>query len=477
MPSVVRPTRLVVSAGAVALVTLALLQLREVNPTTVALSYLIAILLIATAWGIGESTLASIVAVFCFNYFFLPPVGTLTVADPQNWVALAAFLLTAVVTSQLSGWARQRTIEAVQRQRDVERLYALSRAFLLWEGRAPLHGTIARHIAETFQLPAVAVYDHRTDLIGLGGADDLAGVDDHLRAVARQAVPFHGTDGLTVTPITLGGAPIGALALRGDHLEDAVLQSIANLAAIGLERARSQEATARGEAARESGELRATIMDALAHDLKTPLTAATAAATDLRASAALAAREHELATIVAEELDRLQALVTDVVRMLRIDAGDFVVRKDRQSLRALVGDLLRRLSIRLDGHVVRNNVPEDQMVEADRQLLELALGQLLDNAAKYSPPGSTIEIAAATNGSGADTISVRNSGPEIPEAERQRLFERFYRGTHARQIPGSGLGLAIVRQIAQAHGGALTMESERSTGTVFRLSLPQERPS
>jgi two-component system sensor histidine kinase MprB len=117
------------------------------------------------------------------------------------------------------------------------------------------------------------------------------------------------------------------------------------------------------------------------------------------------------------------------------------------------------------------------MVEADRQLLELALGQLLDNAAKYSPPGSTIEITAATNGSGTDTISVRNSGPEIPEAERQRLFERFYRGTHARQIPGTGLGLAIVRRIVQAHGGTLIMESERSTGTVFRLSLPRERPS
>ncbi len=130
-----------------------------------------------------------------------------------------------------------------------------------------------------------------------------------------------------------------------------MLQSIANLAAIGLERARGQEATARAEAARESGELRATIMDALAHDLKTPLTSTTAAATDLQASAASGARDRELVAIIAEELDRLQALVTDVVRMLRIDAGDFVVRRDRHNLPSIVvADLLRRLDVRLDGH-------------------------------------------------------------------------------------------------------------------------------
>jgi len=221
--------------------------------------------------------------------------------------------------------------------------------------------------------------------------------------------------------------------------------------------------------------LRATIMDALAHDLKTPLTAATAAATDLKTNGTLAPREHELATIVAEELDRLQTLVTDVVRMLRIDAGDFVVRRDRQPLNSLVADVLRRLEVRLDGHLVRNGVPDNVTVDADRQLLELALGQLLDNAAKYSPLGSTIEITATDNGSG--TISVRNSGPEIPEAERSRVFERFYRGADARQVPGTGLGLTIVRQIAQAHGGTLTVESDRATGTVFTLSLPHGAPS
>src|SRR5262245_11441291 len=180
----VRDTRLVriaVSLGAVTAVTFALHGIGEVNPTTVALSYVVVILLVATAWGIGSSTLASVAAVLCFNFFFLPPVGTFTIADPQNWIALAFFLATAIVTSQLSGWARQRNIDALHRQGDLERLYAFSRSLLLSEGRSLVEVTIARRIADAFQLPAVAVYDRRTDRVGLGGPDDLVDIDGRLR--------------------------------------------------------------------------------------------------------------------------------------------------------------------------------------------------------------------------------------------------------------------------------------------------------
>src|SRR5439155_18247751 len=128
--------RVAASVGAIALVTAGYSYVIRVNPTTVALTYVVVILLIAIGWGIAEATIVSLVAVLSFNFFFLPPVGTFTIADPQNWVALLAFLLTAVVTSQLSGRARQRQFEAVARQRDLERLYALSRALLLSEGGA-----------------------------------------------------------------------------------------------------------------------------------------------------------------------------------------------------------------------------------------------------------------------------------------------------------------------------------------------------
>ena len=324
--------------------------------------------------------------------FFLPPVGTFTITAPQDLVSFFAFTATAIIASQLAGRARQRTIDAVARQGDLERLYALSRALLLAPSGASIPDVIARHIADTFELSAVALYDHRAGIVSRGGPMELPAIDEKLRDVARQAVPALDASGAVVTAIRLGGAPIGSLAIMGGGLSDTVLQSIANLAAIGLERARVQEVAARAEAARESGELRAAVLDAVAHEFKTPLTSIKAAASDLLSSVPAHARERELVEIVAEESSRLQALVTDAVQMLRIEAGGFAVNRERFSVATLVTSLLAELGSRLDGHTVVNEVPADLMVDADGELLRLALRQLLDNAAKYSPPSSIIEV-------------------------------------------------------------------------------------
>jgi two-component system, OmpR family, sensor histidine kinase KdpD len=462
--------RVLASIAVVAIITALYVEILPVNPTTVALSYLVAILLLATGWGIVEATAASIAAVLCFNFFFLPPVGTFTIADPQNWVAFMAFLATAVVASQLSGRARQRSIDAAARERDMERLYALSRALLLSPGGPSIPAAITRHIAEVFELQAVAVYDRHTDTISSAGPAELPAIEGTLRDVARQAVSAR--DGaVVVTAIRLGGAPIGSLALLDPGLSDTVLQSIANLAAIGLERARGQEATSRAEAARQSGELRATVLDALAHEFKTPLTSMKAATGDLLSNIS-GERDHELLVIVDEELDRLQALVSDAVHMLRIDAGDFVVHPDRHNIAELLGWTTRQFGPRLDGHPIVTCVPDGLSVDADRELLGLALRQLLDNAVKYSTPTSRIEISASANGT--VDIAVRNSGAPIPVPERNRIFERFFRGSHASHVPGTGMGLAIVQQIAQAHGGVLTVSSSQELGTEFKVSLPRK---
>jgi two-component system, OmpR family, sensor histidine kinase KdpD len=442
----------------------------RVNPTTLTLTYVVTILLIASGWGGLEATVASVVATLCLNVFFLPPVGTLTIADPQNWVALAVFLLTTVVASQLSGRARERHVQALSRQRDLERLYALSRALLLSPGQPSIPAATARHIAEAFDFPVVAIYDHRTDTVSWAGAGDVPGLEQTLRDVARQGMTIR--DGvLAVMAIQLGGVPIGSLALPPDDLSDTVVQSIANLVAIGLERARGEEAATRAEAARQSGELRATMLDALAHEFKTPLTSMKVAAADLRASAA-GDRDRELAAIIDEELDRLQALVTDTVQMVRVDAGAFTLRLNDCRLSELVAATLRQFEPRLDGHRVVARVPDDLVLRADHDLLGLALRQLLDNAVKYSPVTSAIEISAEAGD--PVEISVRNSGPPIPEHEQARLFERFYRGSEAHRVPGTGIGLAIVRQIAEAHGGTLAVASTAAAGTVFSLSLPRE---
>jgi two-component system sensor histidine kinase KdpD len=442
----------------------------QVNPTTAALAYVAVILLVASGWGVVEATAAAVVATVCLNVFFLPPVGTITIADPQNWVALAVFLVTGIVASQLSGRARRRTVEAEARQRDLERLYALSRALLLSPGRPTMAGAIARHVADAFEFPSIAVFDHRADDLAWAGATDVPALESRLREVARQGVSLQEGSMLLVA-IRLGGSPIGALAIPNAGLSDTVVQSIASLAAIGLERARGLEAAARAEAAQESGQLRATMLDALAHEFKTPLTSMKVAAADLRASVR-GERDRELASIIDEDLDRLQSLVTDTVSMVRVDAGDFSLRQDHHRVSDLVGWTLRQFEARLDDRDVVTSVPESLAVHADRELLGLALRQLLDNAVKYSPPGSAIEISA-TGGPTVD-ISVRNAGPPIPERELARLFERFYRGAQARQLPGTGMGLAIVRQIVEAHAGTVRVHSAPGAGTEFVISLPQE---
>lgn len=474
LPGAVRVTAAV---GSVAAVTALYTWGLHVNPTTVALSYLIAILLLASWWGIVEATVASVGAVLGFNLFFLPPVGTLTIADPQNWAAFVAFLATAIIVSQLSGRARQRELDAVARQRDLERLYALSRALLLADEGVAVTGAIARHIAETFEMPGVAVLDHRTDTVSRAGSTDIPGVDVRLREVARRATEWRDDTGLVVVAIQLGGAPIGSMAMLDPGLSDTVRQSISNLVAIALERSRAREATTAAVAAQRSSELRAAVLDALAHEFKTPLTSMKAATGDLLTSGAINARDRELVSIVDEDLDRFQVLVSDAVQMLRIDAGQFTLHRERHRVEDIVAVTLAKFQKRLDGHQVLTRVTSDETIDADRTMVELALRQLLDNAVKYSPPTSVIAIEASSDATALE-LTVRNSGSLIPEHEQSQVWGRFYRGGQSSQVPGTGMGLAIVHQVVSAHGGALKVTSAPESGTAFTLSFPRGgRPS
>jgi two-component system, OmpR family, sensor histidine kinase KdpD len=462
--------RWLASVGLVLAVTTAYYALLAANPTTVSLTYVVLILLVASAWGVVEAMVASVTAAVCLNVFFLPPVGTLTIADPQNWIALAAFLVTSVIASQLSGWARRRTVDAIARQRDLERLYALSRGLLLSPGRPSMATVLARQIAEAFAFTVVAVYDHTLDVVSWAGPGDRLPLDSKLRECARQGVSLRDGD-VQIVAIRLGGAPIGSMAIPDPDLSDTVVQSIANLAAIGLERARGQETAARAEVARQSGELRATMLDALAHEFKTPLTSMKVAAADLHESVR-DPRSEELAAIIEEDLDRLQSLVSDTVQTVRVDSGDFTLRVGDHDVAAMVRATLRQFEARLDGHSIVTHVPDSLTIRADRDLLALALRQLLDNAVKYSPPTSAIELAASVD----ETVklTVRNSGPPIPEREQAHLGERFFRGSDARGVPGTGMGLAIVRRIAEAHQGRLSVSSSAGDGTTFTITLPRE---
>ena len=300
-------------------------------------------------------------------------------------------------------------MEALARQRDLERLYALSRGLLLSSGRPSVPAAIANQIADAFGFGQVGVFDCGTD--ASAWTDPAAALDGRLREAARRGVTAREA-AVVLVPVQMGGTTIGSLAIPETGLGETVLQSIANLVAIGLERAHGLEVSARAEIAQHSGELRATMLDALAHEFKTPLTSMKVAAGDLRSSL-VDERHRELAAIIDEDLERLQSLVTDTVQMVRVDSGDFTLRPNDHQLSGIVAATLRQYETRLDGHPVVTRVPDTLSVRADGDLVGLALRQLLDNAVKYSPQTSAIEIPAASGDAGDH----RHLGPELRTAD------------------------------------------------------------
>ena len=464
---------LTISLAAVAGITFVCFQVIPVNATTAGFAYLLGILATAAAWGLAEAVIASVVAMLCFNFFFFPPVGQFTIADPQNWVALFAFLATALVASHLSDRVKKQALEAKSRQRETEQLYALSRAILLMESSRSVGFQVVLHIAEIFDCRAVALYDVKTGEVFRGGVEDLPDIESQLKQVVmlgtnKLDAPTH----VLLAAIPLGGQPVGGLALKGLVPSDGALQALLNLVAIALERVRTAEAASRAEAARQSEEFKSTLLDAIAHEFKTPLTSIKAASTSILSdSIAVSPHFRELATIIDEETDRLSLLVTEAVRMSQIEAGK--IHLNRQSL--ATDDLLRRVvrhfESRADGRELHLSAGADlPLIAVDPEMISLALRQLMDNALKYSPPGSPVEINA-TMADYTVLIRIRDHGPGIPEKERERVFEKFYRRQVVKdRVPGTGLGLHIAREIVRAHGGDVKIEGEG--GSEFCITLP-----
>jgi len=473
-----RVIRLLASLGGVALVTWIAGSFLPVNATTAGFGYLLWVLIIATVWGFVEALVASIAATLTFNWFFFPPVGRLTIDDPQNVVSLFSFLGTAVIASRLSAIAKRRALDAAARQLDVERLYTFSRAILLIDKGEPFPKQLVRKLADIFELTAVVLYDRRTEEFYRAGPSDFDGLDDQLRDAALQGTSF--TDPQlhrTISAVRLGSEPIAGLALQGARMPDSVLQGIGNLVAIGLERARAQDLAAQVEAAQQSEKLRTTLLDAMAHEFKTPLTSVMAATSALLDSPNQALQSRvELLKIADEEARHLKDLIDDTVEMGRLDAADIRVNAEPMDIEDLVREVIASMRSGIDQRSVRVvcTEPPPRTILADRRLMKLAFKQLLDNALKYSPAEMPIVVHLQSAGDRI-TIAVTDHGKGIPSQEQGRIFERMYRSPSVeRQIPGSGLGLSIALSIVRAHHGNLTVTS-RPGETTFRLVLPAVR--
>ena len=450
-------------------------SLVPVNATTAGFAYLLLVLMVASFWGFFEASISSIAATLAFNFFFLPPVGRFTIEDPQNWVALFSFLTTALIASRLSAEVKRRALDAVARQQDLERLYTFSRAILLIDNTEPFPKQLVRKLAEIFELTAVVLYERRSEEFYRAGPSDFDGLEDQLRDAALQGTFFADAEhNRIITAVRLGSGPIAGLALQGTQMPDAVLQGLANLVAIGLERARAQDLASQIEAARQSEKLRTTLLDAMAHEFKTPLTSVMAATTSLLANPDQPAESRaELLKIADEEANHLKDLIDDAVEMGRLDTSGIRVNTEPSDVGAIVREVVASMRNEIDGRPVNVVCDEHPSISIDRRLVKLAVKQLLDNALKYSPPDTPVTVRVH-NGSGV-TVAVTDYGKGIPVQEQTRIFERLYRSPSVQsQIPGSGLGLSIAQSIVRAHHGDLIVTS-RPGETTFRLTLPADR--
>jgi two-component system sensor histidine kinase KdpD len=459
--------------AAVAVVTLCAFRL-HLNLSTSGSLYFLIVVMVSVTWGFWEASVTSVIAVNCLNYFFVTPVLTFRISDPQNWIALATFEITALTVSRLSARVQDQA-RAKERQRvQVEKLYELSRRILLLDRRQTIGPQIVSLIQEIFRTESVALFDAalaRMDATG-SRANDL---EQLARSAYFQDRTLEGADPQTSAQVLrLGLQPVGAIALRGAELSRLTIVPIASLAAIALERARSFEKESRADAARHAEQLRTAVLDALAHAFKTPLTAIRTASSGLLEAGRLSTDDAELATLVDEQAEHLNRLTSELLQMARIDAADIRVRPERISVLTLIEDVLARYREQLQGRCVTVSDSASHLeVRGDRELLATALEQFIDNASRYSTPGSPISVTAEES-LGEIVIAIHNEGPPIRPADRERIFERFFRAEESRhRAPGTGLGLSIAKKAAEAHGGRTWVVSEEAAGTTFFFALPR----
>jgi two-component system sensor histidine kinase KdpD len=450
----------------------------HVNQTTVALSFLLAILAVSAVWGMAVSVFMSIAAMLTFNYLFLPPVGTFTIADPQNWVALFAFLVTSIMGSQLSARIRKKADEAHHRRREVERLYRFSRK-LLGEGNViQLMNAIPDYLVESFEAGAAELFLPQKDKFYRSGFGASHLSEEKMKAAfLHDEITIEPQQGQYFIPVRLGVRPIASLGVSGSQLSRQSVEAVSTLVAIAIERARAVEELGQTEAERQGERLKSALLDSITHDFRTPLTSMKAAVSSLLGSKNPdAAQSRELLTIIDEECDRLNRLVEEAGEMAKLEAGEFELDLAPTPIEEIIEASLAHCKTALAGRPVEVHVsPNLPPVRADLERAKEAMVQLIDNANLYSPKDLPITITAELTGDSV-TTSVADRGPGIDDFDQTMIFEKFYRGKDQRYlVRGTGMGLPIAKAIIAAHNGTISVTSQLRHGSVFSFTLPVDR--
>jgi two-component system sensor histidine kinase KdpD len=434
--------------------------------------HLVLVVLAAMYGGFWQATVTSVAAAACLNYFFVPPIFSF-VNSPANWVALGAFEFTALVISRLSLRAQLQAQEAIAGRCDMERLYETSRRILLFSNSMEPGSLIASLVHETFQLRGVCVFDAAPCAIYQSGDCGPEGDPRTQDAYILDADTFDGASGTWYCAIRLGTRPVGGLALCGTGMSKLAATALASLSGITLERARSLRSESRAEAARQTEQLRTAVLDALAHQIKTPLTVARTASSGLLAIGGLTEFQSELVTVIDRQAKALDHLAARLLRTAMLDRTDFKPQCKPLLFSHLSTTAIERMDPDSERARFRVSAPAGEApVCADRELILTSLAQLLDNAMKYSEPGSPVDINIMV-GERAVVFTMRSRGLVVAPSDCERIFERFYRAPETQHLPaGTGLGLSIVKRIVNAHQGTVWAEGIPGFGTSFSISLP-----
>jgi two-component system sensor histidine kinase KdpD len=457
----------------------------------VAMLYLLAVMGAAVRFGRGPSIAAAALSTALYDFFLVPPYYTFAVSDFRHLLTFAMLFVVGLVISTLALRIRRQEEAAREREERTGTLYALARELGSALDEREAARAIARHAARVFECgAAVLVVDGAHGIAPLAAAGELA-LESAELGVARWVLENErpagaGTDTLPgarirAEPLRAGARTVGVLALgrAGWRTDDRqLLDAFARQGALALERARLAEEGKAAALHARTEEMRSALLSAVSHDLRTPLAAIAGAASALRdegAEGLEADQRGELLDTIREEAGRLERLLANLLDMTRLESGAVVPKREWVPLEEIVGAVLGRLDAQLAGREIHIELPEDlPLVSADPMLLEQLVLNLVENAAKHTPPGTPIEIRAHAR---EDVeLEVADRGPGLPPGSEGRVFEKFFRGARGGP-PGAGLGLAIARAIAEAHGGTLDAQSRAGGGAVFRLSLPRPGPA
>jgi two-component system, OmpR family, sensor histidine kinase KdpD len=481
-------------AALVLLVTLLGLPLRPfINPTNLAMLYLVAVMVTAVWLGRWPAIMASILGVIAFDIIFVPPYYTFVVADAEYLLTFAGLLAVGLVISTLAAHTQEQALAARRREAQTAALYELSRGLAAASNLADIAQTTVNHVQAAFNSPAAlflpdearerlsvkaSTSDFSPDTEGYSVAD---WVFRHGQAAGRHTDTLTGVSGYYL-PLQTSGQVIGVMVIEfpGEYKgalnveQRRFLTSFSSQAALALERAYLAEQARRTRLLEETEKLQTTLLNSISHDLRTPLASITGALSSLLADANLLSEEAKLDLIqnAWEQSLRLNRLVGNLLDMTRLESGAMKVVRQPYDVQELVGATLAQMPIRLQGRLVKRTIPDDlPPVAIDLTLMVQALMNLVDNALKYAPPNESIEIEAVQEQQMV-VIAVKDRGPGLPEAELDHIFSKFFR-LNAGGVGGTGLGLSIARGIVEAHNGRVWAQNRPGGGAVFSMALPQ----